>query len=180
MIDAGSGLVTLQPLTASDVESAAVLWADPAVIRFTRVERPCTREEAAERLELLLRGQRRLPVPTVFSVQWEGRFCGLAGCPPVDGEEHVFGLFYQLLPAFWGLGAGRTAAGRTLAALARLEREATVLADTAAENLASVRILEGLGFRRTAVHSGALVRDGTCWDVWDYMLRLNGREEECL
>ena len=107
MTEARNVPITLEPLAAAHRDGAAALWGDPAVIRFTNVERPLNREEAAERLELLLAG-------------------------------------------------------------------------TAAENAASVRILEGLGFARTAVHPGALERDGVRRDVWDYMLRLGGREEECL
>ena len=148
------------------------------MIRFTNVERPLDRTEAAERLELLLAGQRGLPGPTVFAVTWDGRFCGLAGCLPVDAAAGVFGLFYQLLPAFWGRGAGRAAAALALEALRGLRPGARVLADTAAANTASVRILEALGFRRTAVHPAALERDGDRWEVWDYRLRLGGREEE--
>ena len=180
MTEARNVPVALEPLTAAHRDGAAALWGDPAVIRFTNVERPLNREEAAERLELLLAGQRGLPGPTVFAVRWDGRFCGLAGCPPVDAAAGVVGCFYQLLPAFWGRGAGRAAAELALTALGRLAPEAVVLADTVAENAASVRILEGLGFARTAVHPGALERDGVRWDVWDYMLRLGGREEECL
>ena len=180
MTGARSVPVTLEPLSADHLAGAAALWGNPAVIRFTRVARPCTRIEAAERLELLLDGQRGLPGATVFAVRWGGRFCGLAGCPPVSVAEGVFGLFYQLLPECWGRGIGRAAAERALEALRRLRPGATVLADTAAANAASVRILESLGFVRTAVHPKALERDGGAWDIWDYTLRLGGREEERL
>ena len=52
---------------------------------------------------------------------------------------------------------------------------ALVLADAVAENTASVRILERLGFVRTAVHPGAFCREGRTLDIWDYVLRWDGR-----
>ena len=110
----------------------------------------------------------------IFAVLLDGDFCGLAGCPPVDAERERFGLFFQLLPACWGRGVGRTAAALALTSLRRSFPAARVLADAAAENTASIRILEGLGFCRTAVHPGALRRSGESWDVWDYRLRCGG------
>ena len=170
----GTGTVTLTPLTKAHLEQAALVWSDPAVIRYTNVERPLDRAGAAEKLRRLLESQRGLPEPVIFAVLLDGDFCGLAGCPPVDAERERFGLFFQLLPACWGRGVGRTAAALTLTSLRRSFPAAQVLADAAAENTASIRILEGLGFCRTAVHPGALRRSGESWDVWDYRLRCGG------
>ena len=67
-------------------------------------------------------------------------------------------------------GAGEARTCRRGEALRRLERlaPALVLADTVAENTASVRILERLGFVRTAVHHRAFCREGRMLDIWDY------------
>lgn len=173
------GGVSLEPLAETHLEGAAALWGDPEAIRFTRVERPLTPAEAAARLRTLLESQRGLPEALVFAVLEGGDFCGLAGCLPADLERRAFGLFYQLLPSCWGRGVGRSAAELALASLRRRFPDAAVLADTAAENRASVRILERLGFRRTAVHPGALVRDGRALEVWDYELSAGGGEEAC-
>ncbi|MFR3922457.1 MAG: GNAT family N-acetyltransferase [Dysosmobacter welbionis] len=103
-----------------------------------------------------------LPFPTVFALREGTAFRGLAGCPPVDTAAGIYGLFYQLLPACWGRGLGLAAAAEALRRLERLA-PALVLADTVAENTASVRILERLGFVRTAVHHRAFCRGGGCW-----------------
>ena len=87
--------VTLEPLSAAYLNQVERLWSDPAVIRYTSIRTPCTREAAAERLSNLS-GR-----PTVFAVLHAGKFCGVAGCLPVEGE--TFGLFYQL-PSYWGRG----------------------------------------------------------------------------
>ena len=103
-------------------------------------------------------------------------FRGLAGCPPVDTAAGIYGLFYQLLPACWGRGLGLAAAAEALRRLERLA-PALVLADTVAENTASVRILERLGFVRTAVHHRAFCREGRMLDIWDYARRWAGPAE---
>ena len=90
--------LTLEPLSWDDLPEAAVLWADPAVIRWTNIAAPCTEAGAADRLEHLLDCQRGLPFSTVFALREGTAFRGLAGCPPVDTAAGIYGLFYQLLP----------------------------------------------------------------------------------
>ena len=171
--------VALEPLAERHLDQTARLWGDPAVIRYTNMEKPCTREEAAERLRLLLDSQRTLPEPVIFAVLQAGRFCGAAGSPPVDADQGIFGLFYQLLPETWGQGVGRAAAEQVLEALRSWAPQAVVLADAAAENTASIRILEGMGFCRTAIRPRAARRGGTAWDIWEYELHCGRQEEEC-
>ncbi len=67
--------LTLEPLSWDDLPEAAVLWADPAVIRWTNIAAPCTEAGAADRLEHLLDCQRGLPFSTVFALR-EGRHSG--------------------------------------------------------------------------------------------------------
>lgn len=145
--------LTLEPLSWDDLPEAAVLWADPAVIRWTNIAAPCTEAGAADRLEHLLDCQRGLPFSTVFALREGTAFRGLAGCPPVDTAAGIYGLFYQLLPACWGRGLGLAAAAE---ALRRLER---------------------LGFVRTAVHHRAFCREGRMLDIWDYARRWAGPAE---
>ena len=166
---ADGGTVTLEPLSTAHLSGLEALWSDSAVIRYTNVSEPCGGDEAAHRLYRLRSCQTALAGPTIFAVLRDGKFCGIAGCPPVDAEQGTFGLFYQLLPDVWGRGVGRTAAGLALAELYRMVPTATVYADVVAENAASVRILEALGFVRTAVHPGAFCRGGQVLDIWDYM-----------
>ena len=129
--------LTLEPLSWDDLPEAAVLWADPAVIRWTNIAAPCTEAGAADRLEHLLDCQRGLPFSTVFALRggrhsgdWPAARrwirppgsmgCSTSCCPPAGAGA-------------WDLPAAE--------ALRRLERlaPALVLADTVAENTASVR-----------------------------------------
>lgn len=171
--------LTLEPLSRAHLPEAAALWADPAVIRYTNIAAPCTPAETAARLDCLLDCQQSLPAPAVFAVREGAVFRGLAGCPPVDASAGTYGLFYQLLPACWGRGPGLAAAREALRRLEKL-MPSLVLADTVAENTASVRILERLGFVRTAVRSGAFRRERRALDIWDYALRRGGSDGSAL
>nr|WP_326185322.1 GNAT family N-acetyltransferase [uncultured Oscillibacter sp.] len=170
----------LEPLSMAHLSGLEALWSDPAVIRYTNLAEPCDGDAAALRLERLRSYQTLLPGPTIFAVLGDGRFCGIAGCPPVDEARGTFGLFYQLLPEVWGRGVGLTAAGLALAELYRMVPTATVYADAVAENTASVRILEHLDFVRTAVRPGAFRRDGRTMDIWDYVRSPGMKKEERL
>ena len=92
--------LTLEPLSAAHLPDLTALWSDREVIRYTNVPSPCGAAESARRLEILLDCQRRLPRPLLFALRGEVGFCGVAGCPPLEGKMDAFGLFYQLLPAF--------------------------------------------------------------------------------
>lgn len=161
--------ITLEPLAAGRLPDLTALWSDPAVIRYTNIPRLRGREEAAYRLDQLRKCQASLPGPTMFAVLRDGRFRGIVGCPLVDTEPGTFGLFYQLMPDAWGQGIGKAAARLALGALARCFPAATVYASVVAENTASIRILERLGFQRTTVRAGAFQRDGLSMDIWDYV-----------
>ena len=138
--------LAFEPLSQAHLDLAAALWSDPAVTRYTAVGRPLTREEAAERLDQLLETQRKLPFPTLFAVMYRGERCGMVGCPPVDPQNGVFGLFYQIRQADWGKGVGGSAARWMCSYMAQKCGRLTLLADAAEENEASVRILKALGF----------------------------------
>ena len=121
-------------------------------------------------------GSRSREAKQSVGTTYAGKFCGVAGCLPVEGE--TFGLFYQLLPSYWGQGVGRAAAEMVLEALRRLSPSATVCADVVAENTASIRILEGLGFRRVRTSAP----DGGCGRlaIWEYQRSFGNQAEECL
>lgn len=172
--------VTLEPLSTAHLPGLEELWSDPSVIRYTNIAEPCDGDAAAHRLFQLRNCQAALPGPTIFAVLRDGRFCGIAGCPPVDAEQETFGLFYQLLRPEWGRGTGKAAARMALDELYRLFPSAAVYADVVEENTASIRILEQLGFVRTAVHPAAFQRDGQALDIWDYTRGPGMKKEERL
>lgn len=158
--------LSFRPLTPEDAGALAAVWSDPEVIRYTAILSPCTSEEIRRRIEALR------PMD-VFLIRRAGQAVGVAGCPPVDRERRVFGLFYQLRRSAWGQGVG-TAAARWV--LAHMERRygapTTIYADVFRENAASVRILRRLGFRLTG--EGMAERGGETLHLCRYEKILGG------
>lgn len=162
--------LSFEPLSAAHFDMMARLWADPAVIRYTAVERPCSPRQARLRLQALLESQRRLAAPTLFAVCRGGEACGVVGGLPLGRARRRFAVFYQFFPACWGEGVG-TASVRWLAGRIRAEYpHASLEAEVVRENTASARILEGAGFSLQSVRPGGFVRDGAAADLLCYRL----------
>ncbi|HIZ83203.1 MAG TPA: GNAT family N-acetyltransferase [Firmicutes bacterium] len=143
-------MLAFESLSPAHLDLAAALWADPEVMRYTAIGRPLTADEAADRLEELLRTQDSLAFPTLFAVMYKGTRCGLVGCLPVDPDGGTYGLFYQVQRDTWGKGVGGSSARWLLSYMQQKCRPLTLLADVMAGNTASLRILESLGFQKTA------------------------------
>lgn len=163
--------LSLTPLRSDHLSALLVLWQDPAVIRYTNIPAPCSPEEARERLDLLLSFQADA-APTLFAVRTETGCIGIAGCPPLQRGTGEFGFFYQLARSAWGQGLGRWAAAAVVAEMRRIHPTALLYADVVANNFASVKILEGLGFSFLRRNEAAFCRDGARLDTLEYCLQL--------
>ncbi len=131
--------LTFEPLDASHGAELLALWTDEAVVRYTNMELPCPLEEAERRAAVLARFDS-------FAVRRAGELVGVAGCPAVDAGARRFGLFYQFKRTVWGLGYGTRTVGWLLEFMAAKYGSAGLLADVAAENRASERILRRFRF----------------------------------
>ena len=149
-------VLAFEPLSEAHLDIVSALWADPAVIRYTSVDAPLTRDEAAVRLAGLLRAGEAAGT-VLFAVVYGGEICGIVGCPPVNAGKGEYGLFYQIRGSDWGKGVGFGCAKWMVSYMAEKYGPVTLFADAAEENAASVKILEKLGFRRVA---GKDDRDG--------------------
>lgn len=109
-----------EPLSTAHLPGLEELWGGPAVIRYTNIAKPRDKAAAAHRLFQPWHCRAALPGPTIFAVLRDRRFCGIAGCPPVDAAQETFRLSYQLLRPEWGRGAGKSAARMALDELYRL------------------------------------------------------------
>jgi RimJ/RimL family protein N-acetyltransferase len=78
-------------------------------------------------------------------------FCGFLEVPSLHPEPQ---LVYALFERYAGEGLA-TAMARTVIAAARERGFTTIVAGVDAANLASVRVLEKLGFKPVSVHQGA-------------------------
>jgi RimJ/RimL family protein N-acetyltransferase len=142
------GTVRLRQWRDSDIEPFYAMNSDPDVMRFFPA--PMTRGEAAETLGRL-RGAIEERGWGVWAVDVDGAFAGMAGlsvprfaAPFMPCTE----VLWRMRREFWGRGLARAAAQEALhygfATLGLPE----IVAFTAAVNLRSIRLMEGLSFTR--------------------------------
>ena len=92
-------------------------------------------------------------------------FCGFLDIPPTNPEPQ---LVYAMFERFTGRGYATEMARTSIAEARRHSGFSTIAASVDEANVASVRVLEKLGFRRAARHPGAfgdvlvLVLDDSC------------------
>jgi len=136
----------LRPLAESDLAALHAISTDPVVRRFLWDDRVVTREECAE---LLAESRRRFEESGVglFGITLRGSapLLGYAGLWPM-GEPPVLELLYAIHPEHGGRGLATEAARAVMAYGTRKLGLADFHATVDAPNVASVRLLERLGF----------------------------------
>jgi RimJ/RimL family protein N-acetyltransferase len=78
-------------------------------------------------------------------------FCGFIELPPLHAEPQ---LVYALFERFTGMGYATEMAAASIAEASRQPGFSTIVAGVDEVNVASVHILEKLGFQRVATHPG--------------------------
>ncbi|MCB9877319.1 MAG: GNAT family N-acetyltransferase [Planctomycetes bacterium] len=121
------------------------LAADPAIAATTRVPHPYPPDGAATFYALTLR-EREAGTAHVFAIEDDGRFVGLVGFHQIhDGTGE---LGYWVARGEQGRGVGRHAVRAAVRVAFDYLRLDGLWAEVLADNVASIRILEGLGFHR--------------------------------
>lgn len=145
----------LVPLTLDHAPAVLQhLWRDEQVLAYTNMT-PLTTLEACEgKLYFFLQGQTDPTCPNHFAVLRKRRLIGIVGYPPLNSNHSQFGLYYQFAQAQWGKGYGTEATTALLNFIFEHHPRAIVYADVVPENVASVKILQTLGFTQTDVEEG--------------------------
>lgn len=154
----------LRPCTVDDLDAVHRLWIDPDIRRFLFDDRSISRTEASDFLAASVesfahqgyglwlyfeQGEAAIapsdPSPTIAG------FSGLLAVP-----EEPPSLIFGTQPQLWGRGYAKEATAAVLRYAFHTLGLNCVVADVDAPNLASVRVLEGLGMVRTGT---AIVND---------------------
>jgi ribosomal-protein-alanine N-acetyltransferase len=125
-----------------------LLWGDIAVTRF--IGGPFSKAQIRARLagEIASMSEHGIQYWPVFLLS-DGAFAGCCGLRPYKPEEGICELGFHLRPQYWGQGLAVEAA-RAVIRLASESLEARALfAGQYADNQASARVLEKLGFAFT-------------------------------
>jgi ribosomal-protein-alanine N-acetyltransferase len=145
--------LTLRPFEETDVEAAFQWFSDPIVMRFT----PSGPDASVEQTRARLLSYRTHQARHGFS-KWalvdrsSSRIIGDSGLLVLDEEEWI-DLGFRLSRAYWGKGFATEAASAWVRAAFEKHHLPALGAFAHPDNLASLRVLDKLGFRR--------VRQGT-------------------
>jgi RimJ/RimL family protein N-acetyltransferase len=157
----------LREFVEGDWEAVLAYQSDPRYLRYYTWDSR-TAEEAQAFVGMFLAQQVELPrVRFQLAVEdrASGRLIGNCGIRQRSASAHDAELGYELAPAWWGRGLATEAAGVMLhfafedLGLRRVE------AHCLAENRASARVLEKLGFHEEGRLREKECFKGRCWDL---------------
>lgn len=156
--------LTLESLQIKHAGPFLELWSDLQVIRFTNMKCIETLDECRETVSLHIKNPDQF-----YAVLKDGTVVGMVACPVIKNEDTFeCGFAYQIIRKYWGNGFGYEAAKGLLDYVANEHKNAVVYADVVADNTASLRILDKLGFERYGYETGGFCRDGIKYDVINY------------
>jgi len=162
-----------------DLEPFLLYRNDPEVYRYQGWKRPYLREDA---LEFIAKMKNAIPGTSgewfqlAIESKANGELLGDIAFHLTKSNPRQAYLGYTLSRAFWGQGYASEAARKVLDYLFRVLDLHRVLADCDVDNLASIRLLELLGFRREAHYLESFwVESETRWGS-EYLYALLQRE----
>ena len=141
----------LVPFAADDLDQLAALYGDSEVMGGRKLGVQSRAESAAWLAGYVAHWRARGFGMWALRARAGGAFVGECGFRPLAAGQAEIELSYGLLPAFWGQGLGHEAAAPACDFIFAETALSHVVAVARAENLASRRILERLGFRLDAV-----------------------------
>jgi len=161
----------LEPLCESHAAELFNIFSEARMYRFVRQEPPATPAILARRFALL--ETRRSPDGTEAWLNWVLRSKSdsvCLGCVQVTIRgDHRAQLAYELGVPYWGRGFATEACSRVVKALFD-DGISEVWAELDTRNVASMRLLERLGFRRGALRRHADFFKGADSHEWTYSL----------
>lgn len=135
----------LRRFTPDDLNELAVIFADPAVLRYLATGQPATREETNVALLSIIRHWHRHGYGRWAVVhRATNKLIGYGGLRSFDGRPE---LVYLLAKEYWGRGLATELAHGCLEYGFRHHNFDRIIALTRPENLASRRVLEKVGLR---------------------------------
>jgi RimJ/RimL family protein N-acetyltransferase len=145
----------LAPIQSRDLDDLARMYTDPEVMRGSSgIAKARSREESNDWLSRAL-SAREKPWHSTFRVEnrVDRRFIGRCGLRP-DGASPETELAYAFVPAAWGKGFA-TEAARAVLDWGAGKGLARLIACALDDNVASQRVLEKIGMRRTGQRATA-------------------------
>lgn len=157
------GNIVLRRLTIGDKQSLAMLANNKKIWDNVRdyLPFPYTLQDA----EIFINHYKNEDVPTVFAIEFDGRFCGVIGLvKQSDVYKLTAEIGYWLGEPFWGKGIATTAVklmtqyGFDTLKLVRIH---TGIFEY---NIASMHVLEKNNFEKDGIFKKSILKNGKIWD----------------
>jgi ribosomal-protein-alanine N-acetyltransferase len=172
-----SGALKLKRLSTSDTQDLFTLWSDAETVKLTNWSLLTTIECCVTRVEKILvrygAGSRRCGPMVIRDEQ--GEFVGLIGADVEEPFKNEHEIWYLLKRDQWGKGFGTFSVAAFLDQLRLVPAIGKVVATAVSVNIASWRILEINGFRRTSTVVGGITRNDLPLDIFHYEQQLGVR-----
>lgn len=146
--------LVLRPARPDDLDAFHAILSDPRATRYWSTPPHETREQTEAWLTAMVRSPPELAAD--FVVEFEGRAVGKAGFYRLPE------IGFILHPDVWGRGLAREAVEAVIDHVFEVRGQTELTADVDPRNAASIRVLEGAGFRQT----GAAERTFQIGDAW--------------
>jgi ribosomal-protein-alanine N-acetyltransferase len=140
-----TGRLLFHPITLADLNPLTVLWSDCAVMRYLPTGQPRSSRDTRKILEgFVQHWQEKKFGPWALTLKENKKFIGYCGLLTAANAPEIE-LLYGIARAFWGMGIAGEAAGAVLKWGFESIGLEKITAAVLPENIASKRILEGLG-----------------------------------
>lgn len=140
-------------LVEFDVKYAAdlfELWSDFEVIKYTYTPLATTVDECISHIEYRISKADKNFTDT-FVILLNKVAIGIIGCPSVEKDYSVFGLYYQVSRKNWGFGYATEAALGVINYVVNEYPNAIIKAEAVSTNPASVAVLKKIGLKQTHI-----------------------------
>lgn len=153
------------PLGEQYAENFLELWNDEETIRYTDATLLYTVQEVKDKIAGWLKGEENKEHTYHFVILRQGEVIGIIGIPVICMTDGKFGLYYELIKRFWHKGYAKEAVEIVINYIFRQLNAKMILADAIPANIASVKILEGVGFKTIGYTRKGFEENGNVHDI---------------
>lgn len=136
------------------------LWGNFEVIKYTYNKLLSSIEDCHKRLNNWLPMHKDNIGPNKFAVLLDDRMIGIVGFPVIDNDNFKCALFYQIKEEYWGKGYALEATQGVLNYILEKHPNACVIADAVVLNIASIKVLDKLGFKQVLIEENGFKNNG--------------------
>ena len=148
------------PLEGKYSEDVFQLWGNFEVIKYTYNKLLSSIEDCHIRLNDWLSMHKDNIGANKFAILLDNRMIGIVGFPVIDNDNLKCAFFYQIIEEYWGNGYALEAAQGVLNYIFEKHSNAYVIADAVVLNIASIKILNKLGFDQVFIEENGFKNNG--------------------